>query len=338
MVIGLVLFVMNANALSAIADFEINTENVKKHIKILASDEFGGRAPLTEGDTLTTEYLTEQYKELGLVPGWGDNYLQPVPLTKIIPLQTKFKVGKISLVQSDEYVARSTLRISNIQLCHSELVFVGYGINAPEYEWNDYEGINVSGKTVVMLVNDPGFATQDPDFFEGNAMTYYGRWMYKYQEAARQGAAAALMIHETEPAGYPWDVVQNSFGTSQIVLDDAAIDALQVEGWLRIDSAQRLFEYAGLDFQDLKMKAQKHGFQAVPMGLEAQLKVKSKVEPTQYSNNVLAMLPGEGNSNEAVMISAHWDHVGTIETEQGKEILPPLQNLWVLGGSGNPPS
>ncbi len=210
----------------------INTEQLIEHTKVLASDAFGGRAPSSEGERLTLEYLTEQFKAIGFKPGNGDSFLQEVPLVSIeassdmtLTIDGKdYQYGTDMVMGSSRIMAQS-------QLKNSELVFVGYGVNAPEYNWNDYKDLDVKGKTVVILVNDPGFATQDPALFTGNAMTYYGRWTYKYEEASRQGAAGAIIIHETAPASYGWSVVKNSWTDAQFGFqrDDLNKDRVAVE-------------------------------------------------------------------------------------------------------------
>jgi len=190
----------------------IQADEIAKHVKVLASDEFGGRAPSSPGEKLTLDYLTAQFKALGLKPGNGNSFLQEVPLVSLeADSDMVLKIGGKDYQYKTDMVMGSSRISENQAIENSELVFVGYGVNAPEYNWNDYEGLDVKGKTVVMLVNDPGFATKNPDLFTGDAMTYYGRWTYKYEEASRQGAAGAIIIHETAPASYPWSVVENSY-------------------------------------------------------------------------------------------------------------------------------
>ena len=190
----------------------INSAQLVEHIKVLASDEFEGRAPSSKGEQLTLDYLTKQLTAIGFKPGNGDSFLQAVPMVSIeASSDMTLSIGGKDYQYGHDMVMGSSRIVDFAELKNSELVFVGYGINAPEYQWNDYQNINVKGKTVVILVNDPGFATQDPDLFTGNAMTYYGRWTYKYEEASRQGAAGAIIVHETKPASYNWSVVEHSW-------------------------------------------------------------------------------------------------------------------------------
>jgi Zn-dependent M28 family amino/carboxypeptidase len=216
-----------------------------------------------------------------------------------------------------------TLRVvPEVSLRNSELVFVGYGIVAPEYNWNDYEGVDVHGKTVVMLINDPGFATNDPQLFNGKAMTYYGRWTYKYEEAARQGAAGALIIHETEPAAYGWEVVRTGWTGSKfnLVTEDNNLSRCAVEGWVHLNAAHKIFDMARKDLDQLKASAAKRGFKAVPLGLKASLTLKNSIENLK-TRNVIALLPGSKRPDEYIFYMAHWDHFGLNPNLQGDKIF-----------------
>ena len=201
--------------------------------------------------------------------------------------------------------------VSHSQLADSELVFVGYGIVAPEHDWNDYQGLDVTGKTVVVLVNDPGFATQDDALFNGNAMTYYGRWTYKYEEAARQGAAGVLIVHETEAAGYPWQVVTGSWAGEQfdLVAPDKNLSRADVEGWVSQRAAERLFERAGKDYAAVRDAASRPGFRAMALPLTASVAFTNTIR-TSESNNVVGYLRGSERPGETVVYTAHWDHLG----------------------------
>ncbi|WP_028114045.1 M28 family metallopeptidase [Ferrimonas kyonanensis] len=296
---------------------DFNDTNLHQHIKTLASDQYGGRGPLSPGERLSIDYIAGQFKQLGLEPGYQGQYLQPVPLAQVTADQAMtLTVGEQQFKVGSDFTARTHQMRSQIDLKQSELVFVGYGINAPEYQWNDYQGLDVKGKTVVMLVNDPGFATQDPTLFKGNAMTYYGRWTYKYEEAARQGAAAALIIHQTDAAGYAWGVVENSNTGSKYTLVDKQgnADQLPVMGWLHQDAAKRLFAAAKLDLDALSRQAAEPGFKAVTMNQKASLSFANR-STQATSHNVLAILPGSERPDEVVMIHAHWDHLGTNESD-----------------------
>ena len=288
-----------------------------EHIAVLASDEFEGRAPATPGEEKTINYLQSEFEALGIGPGNGDSYFQSVSVTEITTASDAvltFSGSNYSaeLEYATEMIVGSQQQISTTSIVDSELVFVGYGVVAPERNWNDYAGIDVAGKTVVILVNDPGYATQDPDVFNGNAMTYYGRWTYKYEEAARQGAAAALIVHETGPAGYGWEVVSGSWSGPQIGLqaDNLNSDKNDIEGWLTLDSAETLFAAAGLNYQELKDAAARPNFTAVRLGdIAASVTIQNSVRTSQ-SQNVIAMIPGTERPEETIIYTAHWDHLG----------------------------
>ena len=288
-----------------------------EHIAVLASDEFEGRAPATPGEEKTINYLRSKFEALGIGPGNGDSYFQSVSVTEITTASDAVLTFSGSnydakLEYATEMMVGSQQQIPTTSISDSELVFVGYGVVAPERNWNDYAGIDVVGKTVVILVNDPGYATQDPEVFNGNAMTYYGRWTYKYEEAARQGAAGALIVHETGPAGYGWEVVSGSWSGPQIGLqaDNLNSDKNDIEGWLTLDSAEALFAGAGLNYQQLKATAAQPGFSAVPLGdVTASVAIRNSVR-TSLSQNVIAMIPGTDRAQETIIYTAHWDHLG----------------------------
>ena len=300
----------------------INTAQLIEYVKVLSSDEFGGRAPSSEGEKLTLTYLTEQFKALGFKPGNGDSFLQEVPLVSIeASTDMSLVIGGKHYQQGTDMVMGSA-RISELeQLKNSELVFVGYGVNAPEYNWNDYKDLDVKGKTVVILVNDPGFATQDPELFTGNAMTYYGRWTYKYEEASRQGAEGAIIIHETAPASYGWSVVKNSWTGPQFSFqrEDLNKGRVAVEGWINSDVATELFAKAGLDFTEMKERAAQGSFNIDMGDLDASITVKNTIK-NSISYNFIATLPGQESADEHILYSAHWDHLGTDLTKKGDQI------------------
>ncbi|CAM3691197.1 MULTISPECIES: M28 family metallopeptidase [Pseudoalteromonas] len=300
----------------------INAQQLAEHIKVLASDEFGGRAPSSKGEELTLAYLTTEFKKLGFQPGNGDSFLQEVPLVSLeADSDMVLNIGGKDYQYKKDMVMGSS-RISEQQsIKDSELVFVGYGVNAPEYNWNDYEGLDVKGKTVVMLVNDPGFATKDPALFTGDAMTYYGRWTYKYEEASRQGAAGAIIIHETAPASYPWSVVENSWSGEQFGFqkENNNMDRVAVEGWVTTDVAKELFTKAGLDFDTAKANAAKGAYHVDMGDLTASVAVKNTIKKS-ISYNFIATLPGSEKADEHIVYSAHWDHLGTDKTRKGDQI------------------
>jgi Zn-dependent M28 family amino/carboxypeptidase len=303
----------------------ITAADYAEHLRTLASDAFEGRAPGTRGERLTTAYLSEQFARIGLEPGYRGEWFQPVPMVEITrneesPLVLRQGDEEVVLQPNREVVIGSTRPVDRIGIQDSPLVFVGYGIVAPEYDWNDYQGIDVTGKTVVVLVNDPGFATQDPALFRGNSMTYYGRWTYKYEEAARQGAAGALIIHETEAASYPWEVVENSWTGPQFDLPDGngAVPRLDVQGWISGEAAAALFARAGHDLSALMALAKSRDFRAVDLDTTASASIGQRVR-TASSNNVIGVLPGSEAPEETVLFMAHWDHLGRIFGRPGSE-------------------
>ncbi len=292
------------------------TDRFVEDLKTLSSDDFEGRAPGSRGERLTVDYLVDQFSEAGLAPGYGDSYLQPVPMVELTNQARSALVierdGESRQLTFPENMIVGSRRLGTDPhgVTDSELVFVGYGVVAPEYDWNDYEGLDVAGKTVVILVNDPGFANPDGERFNGRAMTYYGRWTYKYEEAARQGAAAALIVHETEPASYPWEVVTNSWSGPQFELAERGDDPIMaLEGWINVDAARELFANAGLDYEEQKARAAEPGFEAVPLGATATAEVRNSVREGM-SYNVLAKLEGTERPEETVVYMAHWDHLG----------------------------
>ncbi|MEM6984197.1 MAG: M28 family metallopeptidase [Pseudomonadota bacterium] len=300
----------------------IQADEIAKHVKVLASDEFGGRAPSSEGEKLTLDYLTKEFTALGFEPGNGDSFFQEVPLVSLeADSDMVLNIGGKDYQYKKDMVMGSSRISAQEGIENSELVFVGYGVNAPEYNWNDYEGLDVKGKTVVMLVNDPGFATKDPALFTGDAMTYYGRWTYKYEEASRQGAAGAIIIHETAPASYPWSVVENSWSGEQFgfVKENNNMDRVAVEGWVTVDVAKELFSKAGLNFETAKANAAKGAYHVDMGDLTATVNVKNTIKKS-VSYNFIATLPGSKTPDEHIIYSAHWDHLGTDKNRKGDQI------------------
>ncbi|MFH0999688.1 MAG: M28 family metallopeptidase [Bacteroidota bacterium] len=308
------------NALST-----ISTEDLVRQSKTLGSDEFMGRKPCTEGEIITIKYLESEFKRIGLEPAVNGSYFQEVKLMEILNTpDDKLKIsgnGKafdFNLIS--DFAAFSMRAQEDIVLEKSDLIFAGYGIVAPEYNWNDYEGIDVKGKTVIVLINDPGFETENIDFFKGNSMTYYGRWTYKYEEAARQGADACIIIHDTKPAGYGWGVVSNGNETPRLFLADENnySDRCAVQGWLSQESSKKLFIEAGLSTA-IWDEAKKPGFKAVPLNLSLSLKMKNSWR-IDKSQNVLGVLKGSKRPDEVVIFSAHWDHFGVGRKIDGDSI------------------
>ncbi len=295
----------------------ITEQEISEHLAILASDEFGGRAPNSPGEILATDYITAQFERAGLEAGNGDSFFQNVPLVDITaaPAASLVVAGggdPLSFNYGDDFVTWTTRVVEASSVAGTEMVFVGYGIVAPEYGWDDYAAVDVAGKTVVVLVNDPGFATQDPDLFTGNAMTYYGRWTYKFEEAARQGAAAALIVHQTAPAAYGWDTVRNSWTGPQFNLQspDGNADRVAIEGWISEATTLALFERAGLDFAALSADAVTGDFAALSMGISLTADVANTLRFSD-SRNVVGILRGAAAPDEYFVYMAHWDHFGT---------------------------
>ncbi len=304
----------------------INAADFGELVKTLASDEFEGRAPGSRGEDLTVNYIRDQMQRIGLQPGNGDSWFQDVPMTETTAdpgtvLKIQRGDNQQQLAFGTDMVIGSRRGESEIKIDGSDMVFVGYGVDAPEQNWNDYADQDWTGKTVVMFVNDPGFHVGDAKLFDGKRMTYYGRWTYKFEEAARKGAAAALIVHDTAGAAYGWDVVKNSWGGPQYDLP-AAEDKeprLQAQGWLSAEAARKLFADAGLDLDKAYKDANKRGFKPVPLQAKLSLDLKSTIAQKK-SRNVVGVLPGSKRADEAVLYMAHWDHLGKHEGEEGDNI------------------
>ncbi|MES0873577.1 M28 family metallopeptidase [Sinimarinibacterium thermocellulolyticum] len=311
-----------ASESAAVTPARISAERLMAHVRVLSSDEFAGRLPGTVGEEKTVAYLTEQFKAMGLVPGNPDgSYVQKVPLVGIdgdASLQLSVGGKTIEMQPGRDFTAVTQRIVPKVDVQDSELVFVGYGVIAPEYGWDDYKDVDVKGKTIVMLINDPAVpdpddpSQLDPTMFRGKAMTYYGRWTYKYEIAARVGAAAALIIHETGPAGYPWAVVENSWTGEQFTLatSDQNMGKVPVQAWISNDKARELFASLGLDFSALKQAAVRKDFEPVPLKAKASFTIRNRVREVE-SHNVVAALPGTEKPDEWIVYSAHWDHLGT---------------------------
>jgi len=297
-----------------------------EHVRVLSSDAFEGRAPGSPGEDKTVAYLTAQFERMGLKPGNNGSWTQVVPMTETTAdagtsLAISVKGKPHTLKFGDDMVIGTRSGQPHVEVKDSDVVFVGYGVDAPEQHWNDYDGLDVKGKTVVMLVNDPGFHANDPNLFEGRRMTYYGRWTYKFEEAARKGAAMALIVHDDAGASYGWDVVKSSWSGAQFDLrasDDPA-PRLPVQGWITGAQAKSLFADAGLDFDALRAAANKRGFKPVPLQAKASVTLDSKIVE-KSSRNVVAMVPGTERPNEAIVYLAHWDHLGKHPDEPGDNI------------------
>jgi Zn-dependent M28 family amino/carboxypeptidase len=297
---------------------EFSEAAFRAHVERLSSDEFEGRAPRTAGETKTVEYIEQQFRAAGLAPGFDDGYRQSVPLVEIVThpdptMEVRGRQGTLSLRYGDDMVVWTKRPVAESRIASADLVFAGYGIVAPEYDWNDYAGLDVRGKIVMVLVNDPGYATQDPALFTGNAMTYYGRWTYKFEEAVRQGAAGLLVIHETKPAAYGWDVVRNGAAKPQfdLRLADPQAQRLALEGWITHEAAARVLALAGQDYASLKQASHARGFRGRALGLTASAGVRNDVSYGS-SSNVVGMVRGRARPDEAFVYTAHWDHLGKL--------------------------
>ncbi|MFZ5748805.1 MAG: M28 family metallopeptidase [Pseudomonadota bacterium] len=306
---------------------DISVDTLKDVTKTISSDAFEGRAPTTPAEDKTIAYIIARFEKAGLKPGNHGSWVQEVPLVEITAENVSaltFTGGKapVSLDYRKDMVVATYRVTPNIAVKDSDVVFVGYGINAPERGWNDYAGVDVKGKTVVILVNDADWETMTLDGpFGGRAMTYYGRWTYKYEEAARQGAAAAIIIHKTEPAAYGWGVVQSSWTGAQYEQDTPGdhMDQSSAIGWIQEDAAKALFAGAGKDYDALVEAAKHPGFKAVPMGVKASVSFDNAIRK-QKSHNVVGILPGTEHPDEVVLYSAHWDHLGHCDAVNGDDI------------------
>lgn len=293
----------------------MRADSLGKNIAVLAADDFQGRKPFTEGETKTINFLMEQFVNLGLEPGNGDSYFQEVPMVNITTkaaatMQVQSAKGNFTLKGFDDYVIWTDKTDPLIKLDKSELVFAGYGVVAPEYDWNDYAGLDVKGKVVLVLVNDPGYNSGDGSLFKGKTMTYYGRWTYKFEEAARQGARGCLIIHNTQAASYPFAVVQNNWNGSRLRLDNRGKreELCDVIGWVSGPAANKLLAAAGYD-STLLAKADVRGFKGTPLNVK--LSTTMEVTPVyNISHNVVGKITGSKRPDEYIIYTAHWDHIG----------------------------
>jgi Zn-dependent M28 family amino/carboxypeptidase len=306
----------------------ISVETLKSATEELSSDAYEGRAPTTAGEEKTVAFLIERFKAAGLKPGNKGSWTQDVPMveitaTNVAPLTFAGGRTPVSMAYRTDMVAGTYRTSAKVAVANSPVVFVGYGITAPEKGWDDYAGVDVRGKTVVILVNDPDWQTtaSGPNAgpFEGRAMTWYGRWPYKYENAAKHGAAAAIIVHETEPAAYGWPVVQSSWTGPQLVLDGETGPTSAVIGWMQLAQAQALFASAGKDFAQASAAAKRSGFKAMPLGVTMSGGFDTTIR-RQASKNVIGVLPGTAAADEHVLYSAHWDHLGRCDAVAGDDI------------------
>jgi len=301
----------------------ISAEEYARHIATLSADEFEGRKPGTAGERKTVEYLVAEFKKLGLEPGNGDSFLQQVPIVEITAgSDARLQLGSAELKYMQDMVIWTKRLVPEISVADSPLVFVGHGVVAPELGWNDYAGVDMRGKTAVILINDPGFATNDPKLFRGRAMTYYGRWTYKFEEAMRQGAAGALIIHDDVPAAYPWDTVQNSWSGPQLdtVAADGNASRAAIEGWITRSAGDALLRQNGLSYEQMLQAASRPGFKPIELAQRASGSLRNAIRRSS-SPNVIARLPGSKNPDEYVFYMAHWDHLGRAFGRSGDTIF-----------------
>ena len=303
-------------------------QRLRNWIETISSDEFEGREPGTVGAQLAKNYIAQQLSQLGLDPVSGNSFFLNVPASKITLKDQSyatitFRNQDRKLETGKEVVFWTKHATEYKKLRDSEIVFVGYGIVAPEYDWNDYEGIDVRGKTVVMLINDPGFETGNLRLFNGRSMTYYGRWTYKFEEAARQGAAAAIILHEEAPAAYPWNVVENSWQGPQLDLlrEDMGASRATLEGWIPHDVFNEIIQFTGFNYSALKEIALSETFQPFAMrGLAFSTEIYNEVEYIS-SHNLAALQKGTKYTDEYILFTAHWDHLGTLEGDPGDDLI-----------------
>lgn len=336
------------NAEATVAFPEVDGTLVLEHTKVLASDQFEGRAPATKGEDLTVAYITDQFTKVGLKPGNPDGtYIQKVPMVGITPDQKavlSFRKGakEQKLAWRDDFVAWTKRVADTVSVDKSDLVFVGYGVQAPEFNWDDYKGIDLKGKTMVVLVGDPPVpdpadaARLDPRVFGGRAMTYYGRWTYKYEMGQKMGAAAVLIVHETGPAGYPFAVVQGKIAEQfSLVAPDRNMSRAAVEGWISLDQAKKLFALAGRDFDAAKKDAATPAFKPVPLGTTASVTLRNTIR-TVESRNVVGRIEGSDPvlENEYVIYTSHWDHFGIGAPVNGDKVYHgAVDNATGIGGT-----
>lgn len=305
----------------------IVSSDIEPHLIALSSDDFMGRMPFTDGETKAIAYLENEFKSMGLEPGNGDSYFQDVPMVSILSqpapeLTIQSAKGSMVLEGLKDYVLWTQRTDSLVKFEEVELVFAGFGIVAPEYGWDDYKNIDVKDKIVVIFINDPGFGTEEESLFKGNTMTYYGRWTYKFEEAARHGALGCLIVHNTIPAGYGFNVIQNSWNATKLYLDQRGKEQYQAafEGWITLPVANKLFELAGINEREILGKARKSDFQAFPMNLKASSSLEAKVK-YDVSKNVVAKISGSKNPEETIIYTAHWDHLGFGKPDESGDSL-----------------
>jgi len=304
----------------------ITSSGLAYYVKNLGSDEFMGRKPFTPGEKITVDFLAAELKKTGFQPAFNGSYFQPVPMVEIrseVTGPVTIKTGKsVFSLKAPDNIAVTSPRLSDgVNIHESQMVFAGFGIVAPEYNWNDYNGLDVKGKTVVVLINDPGLYTGDTTLFKGREMTYYGRWTYKFEEAARQGAEGILIIHETEGAGYQYSIPRKSSITPKLYMQTADSNKTMCafSGWLSGESAESLFTSLGYNIKELRTASCKKDFRGFDLKSKLSLSIRNKVT-FNTSTNVAGILKGSSKADECIIYSAHWDHFGIGEKEKGDSI------------------
>ena len=303
---------LQANAQSRPAGDEI--DYLREHIKVMASDEFGGRKPMSAQERISIDYIAAEFRRLGLTPAYGESYFQEVREINTDTgveknrLQVRAAGGKLELIVEEDVTVWSHRNTDKVSIKNADIVFAGFGIDDPDYDWNDFEGIDVRGKIILSMVNDPGF--YNPELFRGKNMTYNGRWCYKLEEAQRKGALGCLIIHNTAAASYGFDVCRNSKKSISLVGENENRDAMGLCGWIAEDAVRKLFKACGKDYDKAACEAQKPGFRAYSIGakMNAVLNIKAEIGSTC---NVIGIIPGSDLKDECVVVSAHWDHLGT---------------------------
>lgn len=303
----------------------INVEEMKRVTSVLSSDEFLGRKPFTLGENLTVAFLAQELQQIGFEPPFEGSYFQAVPMVETIskvegPVTVSIKGEKLSFNAPDEIAVNSPAQQESISISNSKMVFAGFGIDSPDDKWDDFKGIDLKGKTLVVLINDPGLYSSDTTLFRGKEMTFFGRWTYKFEEAARKGAEAILIIHESLGAGYEFNVPRNSSISSRLFIDDNdATKRCKATGWLSESSADRIFSKLGYNVKELRMAATKRDFQPFEMDAAFSVDIKNKIS-RNISTNVAGIMKGTKRPDEAIVITAHWDHFGVGEVQNGDSI------------------
>lgn len=321
-----ILFSLSCSSRKESAIKSFTNSDLAQDIKVLSHDSLQGRAPFTIGETRTVSYLEKRMKEIGLEPAFNGSYLQDVPMVSIVSkvpdvLTVDAKLNKINLKADIDYCAWSPAINESIKVEKADVVFAGFGIDAPEFGWNDFENLDATGKVIVVLVNDPGFYTADTTLFKGKTMTYYGRWRYKFEEAERKGALGCIIIHEDAAAGYPWDVAGSKNNTPLLYLDSPDLGAKKcmLNGWITKDAAVKFFKDCGFDYENEKANACKRGFKHFSMNAKLNVKIENKIVKS-VSKNVAGIIKGSEKPDEVLIYSAHWDHLGIGKKVNGDSI------------------